>query len=382
MYIYNTFIVLFSKMTNLALRIVFCALVCAVFTHASCPPRCECSEAAQTVKCVSKDLRSIPSGIPGYTRNLFITGNQISRIGPESFKGLDNITTLSLSNNRISTVESQTFSGLRSLRSLDMSSNQLAVIHPEAFTVHSHILRELNLSRALYNHSSVMDLAPALRWSTLGSLQGLDLSGNGLIYLPSHIFSHLHGLQRLQLGNNSLVGIYNGTFSGVEQLEELDLSLNALKTLRAEGLQELDKLSRARVLLGENPFTCTCGIEMLASWLNNSQGHIGDVDGLVCAFPANLRNTSLLTLGKLSLWCYQGGEGADLALQTSYVFLGIVLGLVGLVFLFVLYLNRKGIKKRINDMREACTEVWEGYHYRYEIDSDPRLSQVSTAADV
>ena len=100
MYIYNTFIVLFSKMTNLALRIVFCALVCAVFTHASCPPRCECSEAAQTVKCVSKDLRSIPSGIPGYTRNLFITGNQISRIGPESFKGLDNITTLSLSNNR------------------------------------------------------------------------------------------------------------------------------------------------------------------------------------------------------------------------------------------------------------------------------------------
>ncbi|NP_001140035.1 trophoblast glycoprotein precursor [Salmo salar] len=147
-------------MLDLALRMVFCALLCSISARASgCPLRCECSEAAHTVKCVSKDLRSVPSGIPGYTRNLFITGNQISRIGPESFKGLDNITTLSLSNNRITKVESQTFSGLRSLRSLDLSSNQLAVINPEAFTVPGHTLRELNLSRALYNHSSFMNLA-------------------------------------------------------------------------------------------------------------------------------------------------------------------------------------------------------------------------------
>lgn len=81
------------------LALVFvCALLGSV--RASCPPGCECSEAAHTVKCVSKDLRSIPTGIPGYTRNLFITGNQISRIGPDSFAGLVNVTNLSLSNNR------------------------------------------------------------------------------------------------------------------------------------------------------------------------------------------------------------------------------------------------------------------------------------------
>lgn len=85
-------------MLDLAQRVVLCALLGSVC--ASCPPRCECSEAAHTVKCVSRDLRSIPTGIPGYTRNLFITGNQIGRIGPESFKGLDNVTNLSLSNNR------------------------------------------------------------------------------------------------------------------------------------------------------------------------------------------------------------------------------------------------------------------------------------------
>lgn len=68
--------------------------------RASCPARCECSEAAHTVKCVSRELREIPTGIPRYTRNLFITGNHIDRVGAEAFKGLDNVTNLSLSNNR------------------------------------------------------------------------------------------------------------------------------------------------------------------------------------------------------------------------------------------------------------------------------------------
>lgn len=279
-------------------------------------------------------------------------------------------------------MESNAFAGLRSLRSLDLSNNQLAVIHPEAFTVQNQTLRELNLSRALYNHSSVTDLATSLRWSSLGTLRVLDLSDNSLIYLPSHIFSHLSSLLRLHLSNNSLVAIHNSSLSGLERLEELDLSLNALKTVPEEGLRELDSLPGAVLLLGENPFTCKCGIEPFALWLNRSQGRIRDAERLVCSFPASMRNTSLLAVGTLTLGCHQRNAGADLALQTSYVFLGIVLGFIGLIFLFVLYLNRKGIKKRIYDMRDACREVWEGYHYRFEIDSGPRLSQVSTSCDV
>ncbi|XP_028819896.1 trophoblast glycoprotein a [Denticeps clupeoides] len=349
---------------------------------AGCPLRCECSEAALTVKCVSKDLQGVPTGIPGYTRNLFITGNQIGRVGPESFRGLENVTTLALSNNRITEIQSQTFSSLRSLRSLDLSSNQLVLVHPEAFSVPSRTLRELNLSRSLYNHSSVSDLATSLRWSTLAGLQGLDLSGNGLVYLPDRIFSHLSSLRRLQLANNSLVAIHKGTFSGLDLLEELDLTVNSFKTLTAGALQELDGLPRARLQMSLNPYTCACGIEPLVSWLNASRARVADSERLVCVFPAGLRNTSLLGVADLPLGCHQAEEGADLALQTSYVFLGLVLGFVGLMFLFVLYLNRKGIKKRVYDMRDACREVWEGYHYRYEIDSDPRLSQVSTTADM
>ncbi|XP_035262263.1 LOW QUALITY PROTEIN: trophoblast glycoprotein-like [Anguilla anguilla] len=364
--------------------VLLCTLLCASSVRATCPSLCECSEAAQTVKCVSKDLREIPSGIPGYTRNLFILGNHITRIGPESFKGLENVTNLSLSNNRIAEVESQAFGGLRSLRSLDLSGNQLTLIHPEALAVPSGPLRDLNLSRALYNHSALVDLATALRWGMLGSLQQLDLSANRLVLLPPAMFAHLPALRRLLLANNSLVALHNGTFLGLELLDELDLTQNAFRTLRRGALRELDGLGGARLLLGGNPFTCTCGLEDFIAWLNGTGGRVADGDQLACAFPLDLHNTSLRGLGGRALGCHgdTAGEGADLALQTSYVFLGVVLGFVGVVFLFVLYLNRKGIKRWVTDVREACRDILEGYHYRYEMDSDPRLGQLSTSADL
>lgn len=265
---------------------------------------------------------------------------------------------------------------------MDLSNNQLAVIQPEGFSDLNQSLQELNLSRALYNHSSMVDLATSLHRSPLGNLRVLDLSDNSLVYLPPRVFSHLSRLQRLQLSNNSLVALQNCTLSGLEHLEELDLTLNALKMLPEEALRELDSLPGVALLLGENPFTCTCGIEPFAVWLNGSRERVRDAESLLCAFPASLRNTSILAVGSMSLGCYQRDSRAELALHTSYVFLGTVLGFVGLIFLLVLYLNRKGIKKRVYDMRDACREVWDGYHYRIEADSDPRLSQVSTNVEL
>ncbi|XP_048881792.1 trophoblast glycoprotein-like [Brienomyrus brachyistius] len=371
-------------MVGLLLFVCVGALLRASPLSSACPAGCECSEAAQTVKCVSKELQSIPPGIPGYARNLFITGNRISRIAPGSFRGLENVTNLSLSNNRITEVQSQAFSSLRGLRSLDLSGNQLFVIHPEAFVVSGGSLRELNLSRALYNRSCIGDLAVALRWGALGSLLTLDLSGNRLVLLPSSIFGHVPNLRRLVLANNSLVTVHNGSFSGLERLELLDLTHNSLKTFGEDALGEFEQLSGALLLLGDNPYACTCGVEDFAAWLNSSRAHMTDAERLVCTSPAALRGTPILGLGGQILGCHDGpvGEGARLALQTSYAFLGVVLGFVGVIFLFVLYLNRRGIKKWIVDTRDACRDVLEGYHYRYEIDSDPRLAHISTSGDL
>ncbi|KAJ8273443.1 hypothetical protein GJAV_G00101670 [Gymnothorax javanicus] len=366
---------------------MLCWLLHASVLRAACPTRCECSEAALTVKCVSKDLRHIPTGIPAYTRNLFITGNHISQIGSESFKGLDNVTTLSLSNNGITELEAKSFSGLHNLLFLDLSGNRLVVIGPEALKVPGRTLRELNLSRALRSSSAGMDLSHLLHQSVLSRLRKLDLSGNMLGTLPSRMFHYLPALRRLLLANNSLAALRNGTFSGLEQLEELDLSRNAFRTFQGETLGELEGVPKARLLLAHNPLSCSCSALPFARWLNASRERAGDADRLACASPPELRNSTLLEAAEAPGPCLEDeGEGereaADLALQTSYVFLGVVLGFIGIVFLFVLYLNRKGIKRWMFDTRDACREALEGYHYRMEVDSDPRLSQVSTSADL
>lgn len=271
---------------------------------------------------------------------------------------------------------SHSFSALLNLRFLDLSGNQLALIHPEALSIPGSPLQELNLSRSLHNYTALTDLTTALRWGGLGGLLRLDLSGNNLALLPPGMFSHLPNLQQLFLSNNSLVAVYSGTFSGMNHLQVLNLMNNDFRTFRADALQELEKLGNIRILLGDNPYSCSCEIREFVSWLNESRVHV-DIEAVRCASPRSLSDTQVRGLSSQAIGCVLApAEVADLTLQTSYVFLGLVLGFVGMVFLFVLYLNRKGMKKWINEMRDACRDVLEGYHYRYEIDSDPRLGRI------
>ncbi|XP_078109454.1 trophoblast glycoprotein-like [Sander vitreus] len=365
-------------MCAFAVRVFLGILLCAPYHCLECPFGCECFAVTRTVKCVSKDLLTVPQSIPGYAKTVIITGNNIHRIGPHSFTELENVTNIILSNNRITEMSSDSFSALINLRFLDLSENQLALIHPQALSIPGSPLQELNLSRSLHNFTALTDLTTALRWGGLSGLLRLDLSGNQLTLLPPGMFSHLPDLQQLFLANNSLTAVYSGTFSGMNHLEMLDLTHNAFMTFQADALQELKKLGNIRILLGDNPYTCSCEIRNFVSWLNESRAQV-DVDAVRCASPRGFSDTWLRGLGVHDLGCVVPvqAEVADLTLQTSYVFLGLVLGFVGMVFLFVLYLNRKGMKKWIIEMRDACQDVLEGYHYRYEIDSDPRLGHIS-----
>ncbi|XP_023275469.1 trophoblast glycoprotein-like [Seriola lalandi dorsalis] len=361
-----------------AVRVFLGILLCAPYQCLECPFGCECFAVTRTVKCVSKDLLTVPQSVPGYARTVIITGNNIHQIAPDSFTEMENVTNIILSNNRITEMASHSFSVLINLRFLDLSGNQLALIHPEALSIPGSPLQELNLSRSLYNFTALTDLTTALRWGGLGGLLRLDLSGNHLALLPPGMFSHLPNLQQLFLTNNSLVAVYSGTFSGMNHLEVLDLTQNAFRIFRADALQELEKLGNIHIHLGNNPYTCSCEIHNFVTWLNESRALL-DVDAVRCASPGELTEARLQRLSVQAIGCVvpvQAGV-ADLTLQTSYVFLGLVLGFVGMVFLFVLYLNRKGMKNWIIEMRDACRDVMEGYHYRYEIDSDPRLGHIT-----
>ncbi|XP_066465920.1 trophoblast glycoprotein [Tiliqua scincoides] len=347
----------------------------------SCPEACECSEAARTVKCINKNLTEVPQDLPHYVQNLFLTGNNISSLLPGAFllpEPLLELSHLNLKGNHLEGVEPHALAGLPSLKQLDLSDNSLVLLSPVALGNTSSPLEELNLSNSLQNHRFVSFVANLLQQGNLPNLKRLDLSNNHLLYLPGHMFSSLPSLQHLDLHNNSLVSLHNVSFQGLRQLQSLNLSDNSLKYLRNSTLLQLRGLTT--ISLGHNTWACDCNIEDLVTWLKESS-QVEAKEALKCSSPDQLQNSSLVKIDISDLNCSEQTD-SQAQLQTSYVFLGIVLALIGAIFLLVLYLNRKGIKKWMYNIRDACRDHMEGYHYRYEINADPRLTHLSSNSDV
>lgn len=348
-----------------------------------CPEHCECSEAARTVKCINKNLTEVPQDLPHYVRNLFLTGNRISSLPPGAFLSEPRLelSHLNLSCNHLEQVEADAFAGLPGLKQLDLSGNSLTWLSPVAFGNTSSPLEELTLSNSLYNYSFVQVIGDLLQQGTLLKLNHLDLSDNHLLYLPVGMFSSLPSLRHLDLHNNSLMSLHNVSFWGLRQLQSLNLSDNSLKRLRNSTIMQLRGLSQLTHLdLNQNPWVCDCSIEDLVNWLKESD-QVEAKEALKCSYPDQMRNHPIVMIDISDLNCSESAVDQT-QLQTSYVFLGIVLALIGAIFLLVLYLNRKGIKKWIYNIRDACRDHMEGYHYRYEINADPRLTNLSSSSDV
>ncbi|KAG8444838.1 hypothetical protein GDO86_009842 [Hymenochirus boettgeri] len=342
-----------------------------------CPASCECSEAAKTVKCVNKNLTDVPQTFPSYVENLIITNNIIVSLRDGAFnQSLKNLSHLNLNGNHIQKLENDSLSYLSSLKQLDLSNNELQIMGSLSFGRSSSSLQELNLSNSFKNESLIYMLGLAIKTGALNSLEKLKLSGNDIMFLPNGTFSSVPNLKHLDLSNNSLMGLSADLFMDLSNLVSLNLSHNSLKWLTNPTLFTQRRLE---IYLDDNNWVCNCFIEDFATWLKTTK-IVNDPHSLMCSDPENLKGMPVLELQISELECPIPEENTSL--QTSYVFLGIVLALIGVIFLLVLYLNRKGIKKWMYNIRDACRDHMEGYHYRYEINADPRLTNLSTNSDV
>uniref|UniRef100_H3ANG8 LRRCT domain-containing protein n=1 Tax=Latimeria chalumnae TaxID=7897 RepID=H3ANG8_LATCH len=315
---------------------------------AGCPPNCDCLESAKTVHCSHANLTGVPRDIPPWVQNLSIAGSSIPLLNKTSFanngSALDNLTSLLLRHNEIEVLSASAFEQVPNIKTLDLSNNCLNNISVDAFAGLEQ-LQHLRLNGAL-GSSVEVQLVNALQTGNLTSLIELELADNKLLSFPSYTSSQL-------------------------QLEVLNLTNNSLQFVEAGVIEEWYQQKNLQVFLGSNPFICDCHLKPLLSWLkNNSQ--VGDARSLRCFGPEDYNGTSILRLQVKDLRCLN----EDLE-TVSYVFFGIVLALIGVIFLMVLYLNRRGIKKWMNALRDACRDQMEGYHYRYEQDTDPRRTNES-----
>ncbi|XP_056323175.1 wnt-activated inhibitory factor 2 [Danio aesculapii] len=304
--------------------------------EAQCPFNCTCFN--RSVMCEDSEEIKLPLEVPRRTQILTLNNVNISVLIERAFSAngtnAHSLHELSLRDNNIQVIQSCAFCGLHRLHLLDLSRNRLEDVHPEAFSELNQ-LRNLNLSNTL-TAAGANQLSSAL--DSLNSLQILDLSGNRLKTIPLSGF---------------------GKFS----LTTLNLTHNSITTLDTNELTKLSEYREMRVYLSHNPFDCRCDrLREFHDWLKNSS-QCADSKNLKCAQPKVQKDLRV--------------ESVDCKNVGSFVLLGIVLALIGVVFLMVLYLNRRGIKRWLNNIREACRDQMEVYHYRYEQDSDPRLTNVA-----
>ncbi|XP_038129628.1 wnt-activated inhibitory factor 2 [Cyprinodon tularosa] len=327
---------------------LLCLLSSPVRTDDACPSSCSCARDSGTVTCLPGGGQTdLPADIPRWTSTLILKGRNISTLPQGAFtvNGTElEMVTLSLSYNGIQIIEPYAFLGLHRLHLLDLSHNQLETISSRAF----HGLSELRSLFLNYSFSpgATGQLSGALSAQSLRNLHRLELAGNKLKFIP---------IKRLD--------IYN--------LHALVLINNSIENLGRENISSFYQQRRIRVYLALNPFRCNCELEVFYYWLKNSS-QCQDAERVICSEPEARRGVPVSKLRGEDVDCMNENLEA-----VSYVFLGIVLALIGVVFLMVLYLNRGGIKRWLNNIREACRDQMEVYHYRYEQDSDPRLANVA-----
>ena len=142
----------------------------------------------------------------------------------ETFCGLVNLKTLSISNGSLSSIEANAFTDCSSVTSLSLTGSNLEIIHSFAFTG-LESLRALDLSNLhiyLIHHSAFYGLA---------SLKILDLSSNSIVNIVSGTFNNLPSVEFVDLSNNPLSFIEPNAFDTSPTLQQLVLDDTNLRTL-------------------------------------------------------------------------------------------------------------------------------------------------------
>ncbi|XP_061898889.1 leucine-rich repeat and transmembrane domain-containing protein 2-like [Entelurus aequoreus] len=222
-----------------------------------CPGVCTCDR--NTTDCSALGLISLTPLLPLLDQDsetLYLAQNNLSFLAAVDLANLSSLEILDLSQNHFFTLQSGVFSGLSGLRWLNLSANFLGR-HLATPDVNRSKEAEQNLNRSRGGVSLSKEVFRGLLW-----LRGLDLSSNGLYWLPTGLLDGLQRLTWLSLARNRLAVLERATFEPLV------------------GLQQL--------LLAGNPWECNCKLWNFKHWVEWMIYRDGLVDTITCSFPRKL----------------------------------------------------------------------------------------------
>nr|XP_057930571.1 leucine-rich repeat and transmembrane domain-containing protein 2-like isoform X2 [Doryrhamphus excisus] len=228
-----------------------------------CPSVCICD--GNTTDCSALGLTSLTPLLPLLdqdTDTLRLAQNNVSFLAASDFTNLTSLKVLDLSQNHFSTLQAGVFSCLSGLRWLNLSGNHLGTHVATSCNANCSKELEQKLNRSRGGVGLSKEVFKGLEW-----LHGLDLSYNGLLWLPVDLLNGLQRLSWLSLARNRLAVLERGTFEPLVGLHQL--------------------------LLAGNPWECDCKLWDFKHWMEWMIYRDGLVDTMTCSFPRNLMGRNL-----------------------------------------------------------------------------------------
>ncbi|NXF38688.1 NYX protein, partial [Nyctibius bracteatus] len=192
-----------------------------------CPSMCKCAP-EEIIYCNRAGLRALPGEIAASTVSLNLSNNYLRILTTNAFRNLTFLHSLWLDGNNLTFLSPETFHALSKLRELHLSRNShLTYLHANTFRGLLNLI-SLDLSHSLCN---IFEIHPLL-FSHLPSLERLDLASNNTRYVPQ-AFRNLSSLTRLNLylNNNQISSISESAFLNINKVHFLHLSKNNLSSL-------------------------------------------------------------------------------------------------------------------------------------------------------
>ncbi|KAJ0170358.1 hypothetical protein K1T71_014286 [Dendrolimus kikuchii] len=187
--------------------------------------------------------------IPISLGELNLAYNRIEEVRPNTWPQMNALLKINFSNNMLSdNLQSDSFTSLLTLQSLDLTANGMTKPPWEA-------LSGLTSLQYLYMRENNLTALSKSAFGNLPTMFKLDLSRNMLTTVSQQTFNGMQQLLDLSLSENQLEHIPNEAFKGLVALRKLDLSYNSLEKLdnKTNGLLD-DLLSLEMVNLSHNNF--------------------------------------------------------------------------------------------------------------------------------
>ena len=314
-----------------------------------------CDKAGFTNKTIKTALTKLPPSVDV----LRIKGDVLEELPLNIFGKADNqrkLEILDLSNNHIRRIHGKTFHHVKTVKHLILDNNDLYMADKVNMFSNFVNLTMLSLNDALDDEMEggkhTVQLYQVVYSVAMTKLETVFLNDNNLKDGTLVILYYLPALKHLHLSRNQLEYVHLES-SWLESVEMLNLTNNSISGLSEKATQALEKAHNLRkssaqitIDITENPINCNCTARQFIEWLNKTEVNIYKKETLTCATPSVLKGRRILSLKPEEVE-HCSISKSPTKTRGSIIAVGVIVGIIGVLFIIVMYMNRKGVKKRV-----------------------------------